>query len=177
MCWSQPLVNGCDEDGRLVADREFVVARRHGAVSFEAVDPALDRVPSLVVLGVELGRSATARAALLAVGRLVSLIRDGASDSASSQVGAVLAGRVRLVCTDPVGPGSGLSGARVGDTNFLQDRFELRGVTALSGRDHDGHRLLALLDGQVHLGGQTAARAPKAVVVRLDGDPAGRLGL
>jgi hypothetical protein len=34
---------------------------------------------------------------------------------------------------------------------------------------------LALLNGQVQLGGQAAARAAEAVVVRLDADPAGRL--
>jgi hypothetical protein len=97
MCWSQPLVDGRDEDGRLVANRELVVARRHSAVPLEAIDPALDRVPSLVVLGVELGRSATTGAALLAVGRLVDLVRDGAADAAPAQVGAVLAGGVRLI--------------------------------------------------------------------------------
>jgi AraC-like DNA-binding protein len=37
MRWSQPLVDGGDEDGCLVADRELVVPRRHGAVSFEAI--------------------------------------------------------------------------------------------------------------------------------------------
>ncbi|MFJ8082875.1 hypothetical protein ACIQ6Y_19965 [Streptomyces sp. NPDC096205] len=33
----------------------------------------------------------------------------------------------------------------------------------------------ALFDAQVQLGGQAAARAPEPVVVRLDGDAAGRL--
>ncbi|MFJ7269134.1 RICIN domain-containing protein [Streptomyces sp. NPDC099050] len=45
----------------------------------------------------------------------------------------------------------------------------------MSGSDHDRHRLLALLDGQMQLCRQTAARAPKAVVVRLRADTAGRL--
>jgi hypothetical protein len=40
--------------------------------------------------------------------------------------------------------------------------------------DHDGHGLLTLLDGQVQLTGQPAARASEAVVGRLGGDAAGR---
>jgi hypothetical protein len=53
MRWSQPLVDGRDEDGRLIADRELVVSRGHGAVPFEAVDAALDRVALAVVDCVE----------------------------------------------------------------------------------------------------------------------------
>ena len=137
MCWSQPLVDGRDEDGRFVADREFVVARRHGAVPLEAIDPAFDRVLRLVVLGFELGRSAAARAALRAVGRLVGLVRNRAADSASPQIGAVLAGGVRLVGADAVRSGSRPSNSPAGDTDLVQDRLELRGVAALPGGDHD----------------------------------------
>src|SRR6202008_4766949 len=97
MCWSQPLVDGCDEDGRLVADRELVVASCHRTVPFKAIDAALDRVPSLVVLGVERGWPAAARAELLAVASLVDLVRDGAADTAATQGGAVLAGGVGLM--------------------------------------------------------------------------------
>src|SRR5690348_8625761 len=92
----QPFIDGCDEDGRLVADRELVVPRGHCAVSFQAIDAALDHVSRLVVLGVELRRTAAERAALLAVAGLVSLVRDGAADAAPPQVGAVLPGGVRL---------------------------------------------------------------------------------
>jgi hypothetical protein len=56
-----------------------------------------------------------------------------------------------------------------------KDRLELRGIAPLPGRDHDGHGLLALFDGQVQFGGQAAARAPKLVVVWLGGNAAGRL--
>jgi hypothetical protein len=59
--------------------------------------------------------------------------------------------------------------------DLLQNGPELRGVAALSGGDHDGHGPLPLLDGQVQLGRQAAARATEAVVVGLDGDTAGRL--
>src|SRR4051812_3500051 len=41
--WSPPFVDGRYEDGHLVADRELVIARRHGAVPFEAIDAALHR--------------------------------------------------------------------------------------------------------------------------------------
>lgn len=60
--WSQPLVDSRDEDGRLIADRELVVSRGHGAMPFETIDATFDRVPSLVVLGVELGRPTAASA-------------------------------------------------------------------------------------------------------------------
>ena len=52
---SQPLVDGCDKDGRLIADREFVVSGGHGPVALEAVDAALHSMTTLVVGGVEGG--------------------------------------------------------------------------------------------------------------------------
>ncbi|GKQ40847.1 hypothetical protein [Streptomyces sp. A012304] len=45
----------------------------------------------------------------------------------------------------------------------------------LAGGDEQGQRLLSLLDRQVQLGGQPAARAPESVVVGLSVDAAGRL--
>jgi len=75
------------------------------------------------------------------------------------------------------GPGPWPARTGAGDADFVQDRLELRGVAALSGGEHNRHGLLPLLDGQVELGGQATARAAKAMVVRLDGDAAGRLGL
>lgn len=61
------------------------------------------------------------------------------------------------------------------DADLLQNRFELRGVASLAGGDDDRHKLLALLNSQVELGGQAAARASETVVVRFDPDAAGRL--
>jgi WD40 repeat protein len=87
MCWSQLLVDGCDEDGRRVAAREIGVASCHRAVPFEAIDAALDRVALAVVGRIETWRSAATGAELLAVARLVSLVRDGATDPAAAQVG------------------------------------------------------------------------------------------
>jgi hypothetical protein len=43
---------------RMVADREFVVPRGYGAVSFEAIDAALDGVALAVVDRIEFRRSA-----------------------------------------------------------------------------------------------------------------------
>src|SRR3954447_4002410 len=104
-CCSQPLVDGRDEYGRLVTDRELVVPRGHGPVPLEAIDAALDRVPRLVILRFELRWPAAARAAFLAIAGLVDLVRDGASDPAAAQVGTVLPRGVPLVGAHP--PGSG----------------------------------------------------------------------
>lgn len=175
MCWSQPLVDGRYEDGRLVADRELVVPRGHGAVPFEAIDAALDCVPSLVVFRVEFRRTAAAGAAFPSLAGLVDFVRDGAANATSAQVGAVLAGGVRLIGAHPPRPGARSAGPRPGHPDEAQEDLELRGVRALPGCDHDGHGLLSLLDGEVQLGGQAAARAPEAVVVGLGGEAAGRL--
>jgi hypothetical protein len=50
---SQPLVDGGEVDGGLVADGEFVEAGGRGAVAFDAVDAAFDDVTLLVDAGVE----------------------------------------------------------------------------------------------------------------------------
>lgn len=171
---SQPFVDGRDEDGRLVADREFVVPRGHGPVPFEAINAALDRVPGLVVLRVELWRPTATRAAFLAVTGLVGFVRDGAPDPAPPQVSAILPGGVRLVGAHAIWPGARPARPKTRDTDLVQDRLELWGIAPLPSRDHDRHGLLALLDSQVQLRGQAAARAPEPMVVRLDGDAAGR---
>lgn len=116
-------------------------------------------MPSLVVRQVELRRPTAAGAAFLAVAGLVGLVRDGAADTASAQVGAVLAGGVRLVGTHSIGASTRPARPQPGDPDAAQEDLELWGVAALSGRDHDRHGLLSLLDGQVQLGGQAAARA------------------
>jgi hypothetical protein len=65
----------------------------------------------------------------------------------------------------------------VGHADRFQYGLELQGVPVLSGRDDDRHRLLALLEGQVRLGGEVSARASEAVVVRLGSEAARRLFL
>ena len=79
MCCSQPLVDGRDEDGRLVADRELVVPRGHGAVPFEEINTAFDSMSSLVVLRVERRRATAADPEFIAIASLVGLIGDGAA--------------------------------------------------------------------------------------------------
>lgn len=50
---SEPVIDGRDLYGGLVADDEFVEARGHRAVPLEPGDPALHRVPLLVDLRIE----------------------------------------------------------------------------------------------------------------------------
>src|SRR5439155_23000139 len=64
---------------------------------------------------------------------------------------------------------------KAGHPDALQHGGELGAVAALPGRDVRGQRLLALLAGQVQLGGQPAAGAAEPVVGRLLIDPARRL--
>lgn len=76
------------------------------------------------------GRTKTASrfipgAALLAVARLVGLVRDGAADVAAAQVGAVLAGGLRLVRADPVGADARPARPEARHTDSLQHRLEL----------------------------------------------------
>jgi hypothetical protein len=79
-CWLQPLVDGRDQHGRFVADREFVISGGHSTVALEAVDAALDRVALAVVGLVEARWPTAAGAELLAVADLVLLLRDRAAD-------------------------------------------------------------------------------------------------
>lgn len=134
-CWSKPLVDGCDQHFRLVAHSQLVVSRGHRAVPFQPVDPALHRVALLVVLLVEGRRPAASGAELLAVADLVVLLRDGASDPASAQVGAVRARAVGFVGTNPGRFGARSSGTGAGDADAFEDRLELRTVVPVSGSD------------------------------------------
>jgi len=64
-----------------------------------------------------------------------------------------------------------------GDPDALQHGLELGAVPALARGDQHRQRLLVLLAGQVHLGGQPAPRPSQAVIVRLVTGAAGRFGL
>lgn len=111
------------------------------------------------------------------VGVLVGLRRDGRGDSATAQVTAVGPRRVRLVGKDPIRSGPGTAGAHPRNPNSVQDRDELRTVPTLTSRQHHCQGLLPLLTRQVQLRGQPTTRATQGMVVRLDADAAGRLGL
>jgi len=167
--------DGRDQHGRFVTDGEFVVPGGDGPVALEAVDPALDRMPPLVVVLLELRGPPAARAALLPVADAVRRDGDRGFDPASTQVGAVVAGVVRLVGPHPVRPLAWPAGPEPGHADRFQDGLEPRRVAPLPSRDHNGQGLLALLNGEVDFAGQAAPGASKAVVGRLDEDAAGRL--
>ncbi len=141
-------------------------------MSLEAIDAALDRVPGLVVLWVELRWPAATGTVLPAVARLVGFVRDSAADSPAAQVGAVFPGGVRLVSPHAVGADARPTRPYAGHTDFLQHRFELRRVPPLPCRHHDRHGLLPLLDSQVQLGREPAARTPQPVIIGLVEDTA-----
>ena len=84
---------------------------------------------------------------------------------------------VGLIGQHPVRAGPRASLAGPGHRDAAQYSLELRAVAALPGGDHDGQRLLALLAGQVDLGGEPAPRPAQPVIGRLLGHPVGRLGL
>jgi hypothetical protein len=151
-------------DGGLVADGELVEAGGQGPVAFEPVDAALDRVPLLVDLAVEGRWTATVTAFVLAMLNAVGLLRDGAGDTALTQVGAVGAGPVGLIAQGPVRAGPGPPGPQPGHGDLVQDGGELGAVAALPGGDLDGQRFLPLLGGQVDLGGQAAAGPAQRVI-------------
>jgi hypothetical protein len=163
-----------DQHDRFVAHGEFVVSRGDGPVSFEAVDAAFDCVTFFVVALVELRWPATLGAKSPAVTDPIRRDWDGGLDSTPAQVGAVPSGIVRLVRTNPVRASARPTESEPGDPDRFQDRLELRGIAPLPGRDHDGQRLLALLDGKVNLAGQPAPGPAESVVGRLDEDAAGR---
>lgn len=172
---SQPLVYRGDQHRCVTADGELVVPGGNRAVAFEAIDPALDRMPLLVVVLVETGRAATVGAELSTVANLVRLLRYGALHATSPQVGAVRAGAVRLVRPDPVRLRARAAGPGPRHADGVQDRLELRAVVSLAGGDEQGQRLLPLLDRQVQLRGQPTARAAEAVVIGLGVDGSRRL--
>ena len=141
------------------------------------VDAAFDSVALGVDLGAEGGQAAVGAAFAGAVADLVGFLRDGAGDPPPAQVGAVGAGAVGLVTQCPVRAGAGAAGAQPGDPDTVQHGLELRAVAPLPGGDHDRQGFVALLAGQVHLGGQAAAGAAQPMIGWFGGDPAGRLGL
>lgn len=88
-------------------------------VTLEAIDPALDRVALAVVARVEMWRPATAGAGFPAVTYMVGLVWDAAADSAAAQVGAVLAGGVRLVSPHSLGADAWPARPDAGHTDLL----------------------------------------------------------
>src|SRR5262249_20270238 len=140
-------------DGGFVADGQLVVAGGHGPVALEPGDAAFHGMAGLVVFGVEGGRAAAGAALCPAVAGPIGFLRNGAPDPAAPQVSAVGAGPAGLAGAYLPGPGAGPAAARAGDADALQDGPELRAVAPLPCGDDHRERLLALLAGQVDLGG------------------------
>lgn len=143
-----------------VALRALVVAGGDAAPGFQLVDQSLDSVPRLVEVGVVADGPTSSTALLLPVGGLVLFLRDDRLDLASSQIGAVAAGRVRLVPGDRVGPGAGTAD-RLADPHLLQHGDELRAVGRLPGGQDERQRAALAVGDNVDLAGLPAARAPE----------------
>ncbi len=169
---SEPFVDRREDHCGLVTNCQLVVSGSDGTIALEPVDAALHRVALLVDLLVERRSATTARTAVLAMADLVGLLRDGAPNATSPQVGTVGAGTVRLVRQHPIRTSPCPAPTGTGHPDPLQDRLELRRVAPLTGSDHNRQRLLTLLGGQVQLRGQPAPRPADPVIVRLDVDPA-----
>jgi hypothetical protein len=154
--WLQPFVDDGDVKSGLVTDGELVVSGCDRTITLEAVDRALHSVAFAVVDRIELRWPAATRAASDAVGGLVLLLRDGALDPAPAQVGTVSTGGVGLIGADPIRAGTRAATTGTRHPDAFQHRPELRGIAPLPGGDHQRQRLLPVLDGQMHLGGQPA---------------------
>lgn len=96
--------------------------------------PKFDRVALAVVGRVEMRRPCAGEAKFSAVARLIGLVRDGAADPAPAQVGAVPAGGVCLVRSDPISTDAWAARPDAGHSDLLEYGFELRRVAALPGR-------------------------------------------
>lgn len=165
--WSQRLPYQGKLDGGFVADGEFVVPRGDATGLLQQGESALDFVPAFVHFAVEHGWAAAGRTTPEAVSCLVTLLRDGVRDLAFAQVGADGAGGVGAVGKHVAGPGPWAPTADPGDADSVHHLLEGGCVAPLSGGDDSGEDVEGGVDGEVNLGGQSAARAAETVVVRL----------
>lgn len=164
---SQRLPYEGELDGRLVADSELAIPGRDASCLLQKADPALDFVSALVHFAVESRRAAAEGTTPDPVSGLVPLLRDGVRDPAFAQVGADLTGGVRPVGKYMFRPGAGASTADPGDTDSVHHLLKDGCVAPLAGGNDGCEDVEGGVDGEVNLGGQPAARAPQAVVVRL----------
>lgn len=88
---------------------------------------------------------------------LVETFGDGVPDSASSQVAAVLPGRVGLVRQDMVGPGAWPADSGSRHQNLFQHPLELGSVSVVSGCQDEGEGPASSLGNEVDLGGESSA--------------------
>lgn len=85
---------------------EFVVAGGEAAPLLDVAESAFDDVAASVVGSVERGWSTASGSAPLAVSDLIAGLGNYRCDAAGTQVTADRAGRICLVCPDPIWSGS-----------------------------------------------------------------------
>ena len=93
---------------------------------------------------------------------LVETFGDGVPYSASSQVTAVAAGCVGLVCQDMVGPGARSSDSAAGHGNLPQHVLELGAVTVVSGCQDEGEWPASSVGDEMDFGGESAPGTSQA---------------
>jgi hypothetical protein len=117
---AEPDDEGCQGEGPEVDLGTFLVAGGDGPEVLEAVDGTFDGVAFLVAFAFEAAWPAASGTSILPVPLLVETFEDGVTDSALSQVAAVLPGGVGLVRQDMTGPGAGSSDSDAGHEDLLQ---------------------------------------------------------
>lgn len=158
----KPGDHAVEDDRGSIHDCEFVVSGGEAPPLFEPAVAAFDHVPTPILLGVELGRAASARAASSAMALLVARLRDDGRDTASTQVSSVGPRGVCLVTERSLGS------CPAADAELFQQRNEHRRVTVLSRRADRHQRQAMTIDELMRFRRQTAARAADHVVRRLD---------
>ena len=134
----------------------------HATALLEPADALLDDAAHAI------GRLVEAHAAV--VRALVRATRDDRPDRMVAQPLTDARVTVALVSGHRSGPGAWPS-QRLGDADPVQDRFELRRLVDLPGRDVDREGKAVAVSDQVELAPESAARAPQCVVVGLERAP------
>lgn len=147
----EPGDHAVEDDRGSIHDCEFVVSGREASPLFEPAAAAFDHVPAPILLGVELRRAASARAASSAVSLLVARLRDDGLDTASTQVSSVRPRRVCLVTERSLRP------CPAAAAELFQQRNEHRRITVLSRRADRHQRQAMTIDELGRFRRQTAA--------------------
>lgn len=138
-----------------VAAWSFVVAGGDASPGLQLVDQPFDSVPFLVEVGVVTYGPAASGALLLAVGGLVPFLRDDGLDSTFAQVGAVAAGRVRLIRGDRPGRRAGTADRQT-DPHLREHGDELRAVPGLPDGQDQRERTTPAVRGEMNLAREPA---------------------
>ncbi len=137
----------------------LVVASGQSSPLLQAVEAALDDVAAPVDRCVEGTGAPAVRAAGGAVGQLVVAFGDRDGGASSGQVAAVGAGAAALVADHLLWAGSGTAPALAGDVDLLDQSGQHGRVVDVACRQHDRQWPTVAVDGQVGLGGRSAAGA------------------